>query len=100
MWNYDEAFAGRVLWTVLGKAVTPRVQPLRPALIGPYTPLPPRFGAKEDAEDNSLVHDWLGSLFNGVERSVQARMRFSSDTLRCSTGWFVRGGVFSRGGGG
>ena len=81
VWNYDEAFAGHVIWRTIGHAVKPRTLPSRPPYIGPYTPPTPRFGAKEQAEYNAVVHSWMDNLWSGVERSVQARGR----RFRCRT---------------
>lgn len=53
IWNYDEAYAARVLWRAVGAAITP--QPLLPsppllaALAGVYSLPPPRYGGEEAA---------------------------------------------------
>lgn len=53
IWNYDEAYAARMLWRAVGAAVTP--QPLLPpppllaSLAGAYSMPPPRYGGVQAA---------------------------------------------------
>jgi len=70
VWNYDEAFAGHLLWRELGDAVTPTSERPRPAEIGDFDAWLPRFGAEEEAEANAKA-GFLEQIGMGLKKNVQ-----------------------------